>query len=78
MHETLYISSNSTPIEVLELKVAHTMKKLLCLECNNAGKYLQRHVEDAIEDNCIAPLVDENTNLLTDEIPTIINYLVYN
>ena len=53
-------------------------KKCLYLECRNVEKCLQRHIQDAIEDKYIEPLVDEHTNLLTDDIPTIMNYLVYN
>ena len=35
-------------------------------------------MQDAIEDKHIEPLVDEHTNLLTDDIPTIMNYLLCN
>ena len=34
-------------------------------------------MQDAIEDKYIEPLVDDHTNLLTNGIPTIMNYLVH-
>ena len=74
----LEIPANPIPIEALELKDAHTEKKRLCLECKNVEKCLQRHIQDAIEDKYIEPLVDEHTKLLTDDIQTIMKYLVYN
>ena len=74
----LQLPSTATPIEALELKDAHAEKKRLYLECKNVEKCLQRHIQDALEDKYIEPLVDEHTNLLTDDIPTIMNYLLYN
>ena len=40
--------------------------------------FLQRHIQEAIDDKHIEPLVDDRTNLLTDEIPTIMKYLACN
>ena len=37
-----------------------------------------RHIQDAIEDKYMESLVDEYTNLLTSDIPTILAYLFYN
>ena len=37
-----------------------------------------RHVQEAIEDCYIEPLVNEYTNLLTHDIPAVLEYLTYN
>ena len=41
-------------------------------------KALLRHIQEAIEDKYIASLVDEYTNLLSDDISTVMQYLFYN
>ena len=48
------------------------------LEYKNVEKALLRHIQDAIEDKYIKLLVDKYTNLLTSDIPTILEYLFYN
>ena len=35
-------------------------------------------MQDAVEDKYIAALVDEFTNLITNGIPTVLDYLFYN
>jgi len=74
----LVIPATSTPIEALELKDRHQEAKRLYLECKNVEKALLRHIQDAIEDKYIEPLVDEYTNLLNGDVPTILEYLFYN
>ena len=41
-------------------------------------KALQRHIQEAVEDKYIEPLVDEFTNLINHDIPTVLEYLTYN
>ena len=41
-------------------------------------KVLLHCTQDAIEDKYIESLVDKYTNLLTDDIPTTMQYLFYN
>ena len=48
------------------------------LECKNVEKVLLRHIQDAIEDKYTEALVDEFTNLLSDDVPTVLEYLFYN
>ena len=74
----LVIPATATPIEALELKDRHQEAKRLYLECKNVEKALQRHIQDAIEEKYIEALVNEYTNLLDDDIPTILQYLFYN
>ena len=66
------------PIQALELKDVHQEVKRFYLECKNVEKALLRHIQDAIEDKFIELLVDEYMNLLTSNIPTILDYLFYN
>ena len=37
-----------------------------------------RHVQDALEEKQIEALVDQHTNLRTDDVPTVLEYLLYN
>ena len=74
----LVIPPTATAIEALQLKDAHAEEKRLYLECKNVEKALQRHIQDSMEDKYTAALVDEFTNLITDDIPTVLDYLFYN
>ena len=74
----LVIPANATPIQALELKDKHQEKKRLYLECKNVEKALLRHIQDALEDKHIESLVDEYTNLISDDVPTVLEYLFYN
>ena len=74
----LIVLSTATPIEALELKERHAERKRLYLECKNVEKALLRHIQEAIEEKYIATLVDEYTNLLSDDVPTVMQYLFCN
>jgi len=74
----LNIPADATPIQALELKDTHAERKRIYLECKNVEKALLRHIQDAIEDRYIESLVDEYTNLFTDDVPTVMEYLFYN
>ena len=74
----LNIPADATAIQALELKDAHNERKRIYLECKNVEKALLRHIKDAIEDRYIESLVDEYTNLFTDDVPTVMEYLFYN
>ena len=41
-------------------------------------KALLHYIQEAVKDNYITSLVDEYTNLLSDNLPTVIQYLFYN
>ena len=74
----LVIPATATPIEALELKERHQEEKRLYLEFKNVEKALLRHIQDAIEEKYIEALVNEYTNLLDGDVPTILQYLFYN
>ena len=48
------------------------------LECKNVEKALLRHIQDALEDKYIENMVDEYTNLIRVDIPTVLDYLMEN
>ena len=75
---TLVIPPMSTQIQAIELKEQHNEAKRLYLECKNVEKALLQHIQDAVEDKYIESLVDEYTNLLTGDVPLILDYLFYN
>ena len=75
---TIVIPATATPIEALELKERHQEEKRLCLEFKNVEKALLRHMQDAIEEKYIEALVNEYTNLLDGDVPTILQHLFYN
>ena len=72
------IPPTSTPIQALELKDIHQIQKRLYLKCKYVEKALLIYIQDAIKDKYIKSLVDENINLLTGNVPTILDYLFYN
>ena len=44
-------------------------------ECKNVEKSLQRHVQDAIDDKYLESLVDKDTQLIQDNIPTVLQFI---
>ena len=74
----LDIPNNATPIQALNLKDQHSEEKRLHLECRNVERALMRHIQDAIEEKYLESLIDEYTNLITGDTPTVLEYLFYN
>ena len=73
--EALSIPATATQVEALNLREAHKEAKRIYYECKNVKKALQRHIQDAIEDKYLETLVDENTQLIQDDIPSVLAYL---
>ena len=48
------------------------------MECKNVERTLLYHIQDAIEEKYIELLVDEYTNLISADIPAVLQYLFYN
>ena len=74
----LVIPLTSIPIQALELKGQYQEAKRLYLEYKNVEKALLQYIQDTVEDKYIESLVNEYTNLLTGDVPTILEYLFYN
>ena len=71
----LTIPANATQVQAFTLQNKHNEDKRLYYECKNVEKALQRHIQDAIEHKYIAPLVDDDTQLIHEDIPTVLDYL---
>ena len=71
----LTIPRGSTQVEALNLRKQHKESKRAYLECKNVEKALQRHIQDAIEDKYLESMVNEDTQLIQEDIPTVLQYL---
>ena len=73
----LDMPSTATSVQALQLK-NHAEANSACLERKNIDKAILRHVQDALEEKHIEALVDQHTNLLTDDAPKVLECLFYN
>ena len=71
----LTIPATATQVEALNLREQHKEQKRAYLECKNVEKALQRHIQDAIEDKYLESMVNEDTQLIDEDIPTVLLYL---
>ena len=72
---TLTIPTGTDQVQALNLWDIYKEGKNAYYECKNVKKDLQRHVQDAIEDKYLEPLVDKDTQLIQDDIPTVLQFL---
>ena len=71
----LTIPTNATQVEALSLREQHKEEKRAYYECKNVEKALQRHIQDAIEDKYLESMIDEDTQLITSDVPDVLKYL---
>ena len=71
----LTVPRASTQVDTLNLREQHKESKRAYLECKNVEKALQRHVQDAIEEKYLESMVNEDTQLIQEDIPTVLQYL---
>ena len=50
-------------------------KARLYPKCKNVEKALQRHIQGAIEDKYLETLINEDTQLIQEDIPVVLEYL---
>ena len=74
----LIMPLTATAIKALQMKEQHNEQKRLYLECKNVEKALLRHAQDTLEVKYVVALGDNYTNLITTDIPGILNYLFCN
>ena len=72
---TLTIPPTVSQVRAFALKEAHTEAKRKYHECKNVEKALQRHIQDAIEDKYLESMINEDTQLIEEDIPTVLTYL---
>ena len=74
----LTVPANATPVEAVNLREVHKENTRLYRECKNIEKSLLRHIQNAVEEKYIEHLVNEDTGLIEDDIPTVLTYLLHN
>lgn len=74
----LVIPPGSDQVTALDLREQHKENRRLYCECKNVEKALLRHMQDAIEDKYLESLVDEDTQLIQEDIPTVLENLFAN
>ena len=71
----LTIPAGTDQVTALNMREQHKEERRAYYECKNVEKALQRHIQDAIEDKYLESLIDEDTQLIQDDIPTVMKYL---
>ena len=74
----LVIDPNLTAMQAVQVRETHKEDIALYRECKNVEKALLRHIQTAVEDKFIEFMVDEDTGLIEDEIPIVLEYLITN
>ena len=71
----LVIDPETTQVQALNLRELHKEQRRRYYECKNIEKALQRHIQDAIEDKYLESLINEDTQLIHEDIPDVLDYL---
>ena len=72
---TLALDPASTAVQAVHAREHHQDQIRLYRECKNMEKFLLRHAQNALEPKWIAPLINEDTGLIEDDLPTVCAYL---
>ena len=73
--DPLTIPAGTNPVAALTIRERYKEDKKAYYECKNVEKALQRHVQDAVEDKYLDMLINEDTQLINEDIPTVLTYL---
>ena len=73
--QALVVPLGTDAVQALTLREAYKVQKKSYYECKNVEKALQRHIQDAIEEKYLESLVNEDTQLLQEDVPTVLEYL---
>ena len=74
----LVINPAFTAMQVVQARQSHNEAIVLYRECKNVEKSLLRHIQTVVEDKYIEFMVDEDTGLIEDDIPTVMEYMFAN
>ena len=74
----LQIPRNTETIDAINIREEHRNNLALYRECREVEKALLRHITTAIESKYIDFLKSEDTDLVEDDIPTVLAYLFSN
>ena len=70
---TLVIDLSIIAAEVGHKKEGHKELVLIYRNCKNVEKALLRNIKNTVEDKYIKHLINEDTGLIKDDIPTVLD-----
>ena len=74
----LVIDPAFTAMQAVQARESHAEDLALYRECKNVEKALLRHIQTAVDDEYIEFMVDDDTGLIEEDIPTVLDYLFKN
>ena len=74
----LVIDPAFTAVQAVQARESHAEEMALYRECKNVEKALLRHIQTAVEDKFLEFMVDDDTGLIEEDIPTVLDYLFLN
>lgn len=75
---SLIIPANTDMVTAMNLREAHKRDTNLYRECREVERALMRHITTAVESKYVDFLKNEDTDLIEDDIPTVLEYLFSN
>ena len=75
---TLTIPATATAVQAVQAREVHNEQIRTYRECKNVEKALLRHLQTAIEAKYVEHLINEDTGLIEDDIPTVLEFLFSN
>jgi hypothetical protein len=75
---TLTIPTGTDAVPALQLRETHKERARQYRECKNVEKALLRHAQNAVEEKYIEHLINDDTGLIEDDIPDVLDYLFTN
>ena len=73
--QPLTIPPGTSQVGAFNLREQYKEDKKAYYKCKNVEKALLRHVQDAIKDKYLESLVDDDTQLINADVPTVLTYL---
>mmetsp|Transcript_14780 Transcript_14780/g.21115 ORF Transcript_14780/g.21115 Transcript_14780/m.21115 type:complete len:393 (+) Transcript_14780:111-1289(+) len=74
----LAIPATATGVQTVQRECMYNDQQRIYRECKNIEKALLWHLQGAIEDRYIEHLTNDDTGLIDDDIPTVLDYLLAN
>ena len=71
----LVIDSSLNAVQQVQARETHNERLALYRECKNVEKALLRHIQSAVDDKYIEFMIDEDTGLIEEDVPTVLEYL---
>ena len=71
----LVIRPTATAVEALQRRESHNEQIRLYRECQNVEKAILKHLQNSFQSQYLEAFVDEDTALLSSDIPTILSHL---